>query len=69
MASSSSSVRLLSGLVLDLVLARHQQRTDFHVRCGLRLAHLFNRGRPVLFEVGCQCQEEIPVERSTRGLQ
>src|SRR5262249_58462653 len=32
-------------------------------------AHLFNRGRPVLFEVGSERKQEILVERSTRSLQ
>jgi hypothetical protein len=45
------------------------KRADLHVRCGLLLTHLFNRGRPVLFEVGRQCQEKIFVERPTRSLQ
>jgi len=33
------------------------------------LTHLFNRGRPVLFEVGSEREQEILVERSTRSLQ
>jgi hypothetical protein len=31
------------------------------------LAHLFNRGRPVLFEVGSEGEQKVLVERSTRS--
>src|SRR5262245_45729559 len=55
--------------MLDLQLARNQKRTDFHINRRLRLAHLFNRGRPVLLEVGSEREQEILVERSTRSLQ
>ena len=40
--------------MLQLHLPRHQKCADLHVRRRLRLAHLFNRGRPVLFEVGSE---------------
>src|SRR5262249_61396091 len=55
--------------VLDLHLPRDQKRTDFHISRRLLLAHLFNRGRPVLFEVGSEGEQKILVERSTRSLQ
>src|SRR5262249_36703652 len=55
--------------LLDLHLARPQKRTDFHISRRLLLTHLFNRGRPVLFEVGSEREQEILVERSTRSLQ
>src|SRR5262249_59150512 len=55
--------------VLDLQLARHQMRADLQVCCGVLLPHLFNRGRPVLFEVGSECEQEVLVERSTCSLQ
>src|SRR5262249_39947141 len=48
---------------------RHQERADLHVRRGLLLAHFFNRGRPVLFEVSSEREQEIFVERSTCSLQ
>src|SRR6516164_7759172 len=54
---------------LDLHFPRHQERANLHVGRRLRLAHLFNRGRPVLFEVGSEHEQEILVERSTRSLQ
>ena len=55
--------------MLQLHLPRHQKRADLHVRRRLLLTHLFNRGRPVLFEVGSEREQEILVERSTRSLQ
>src|SRR5215831_10632149 len=61
--------RLDAPAVLDLRLARHQQRADLHVRRRLLLTHLFNRGGPVLFEVGSEREQKIFVERSTRSLQ
>jgi uncharacterized membrane protein YdfJ with MMPL/SSD domain len=53
----------------DFHLPRHQERANLHVGRGLLLAHLFNRGRPVLLEVGSEREQEILVERSTRSLQ
>src|SRR5262252_4744302 len=55
--------------MLDLHFPRHQERANLHVCRGLLLTHLFNRGRPVLFEVGSEREQEILVERSTRSLQ
>src|SRR5262245_7640192 len=55
--------------MLDLHFPRHQERANLQVGRRLRLAHLFNRGRPVLFEVGSEREQEILVERSTRSLQ
>src|SRR5262249_53233592 len=55
--------------MLGFHFPRHQERADLHVRRRLRLAHLFNRGRPVLFEVGSEREQEIFVERSTCSLQ
>ena len=62
-----SQVQLLL-CVLDLHLARHEQGANLHVRRRLLLAHLFNRGRPVLFEIGSEREQEILVERSARSL-
>src|SRR5215468_10304695 len=61
--------RLNPSRMLQLHLPRHQERANLHVGRRLRLAHLFNRGRPVLFEVGSEREQEILVERSTRSLQ
>src|SRR5215467_11035361 len=55
--------------MLNLHLTRDQKRTDFHISRRLLLTHLFNRGRPVLFEVGSEREQEIPIERSTCSLQ
>src|SRR6516165_212498 len=55
--------------MLQLHLPRHQERANLHVGRRLRLAHLFNRGRPVLFEVGSEREQEVLVERSTCSLQ
>src|SRR5262245_49556454 len=55
--------------MFQLHLPRHQKRTDFHISRRVLLTHLFNRGRPVLFEVGSEREQEILVERSTRNLQ
>src|SRR5262249_21249392 len=55
--------------VLDLHLARHEQGANLHVGRTLRLAPLFNRGRPVLFEVGSEGEQKVLVERPTRSLQ
>src|SRR5215472_14921721 len=44
-------------------------RTDFRISRRILLAHLFNRGRPVLFEVGGEREQEVLVERSTCSLQ
>src|SRR6516225_2929884 len=55
--------------MLDLHFPRHQERANLHVGRRLRLAHLFNRCRPVLFEVGSEREQEILVERSTCSLQ
>src|SRR5262245_2291589 len=48
--------------MLDLHFPRHQERANLHVGRRLRLAHLFNRCRPVLFEVGSERKQEILVE-------
>src|SRR5262245_56380554 len=61
--------RLDAAGMLYLEFPRHQQGAYLHVHRGLLLTHFFNRGRPVLFEVGRQCQEEIPIERPTRSFQ
>src|SRR5262249_18432376 len=61
--------RLDADGMLQLHLPRHQKRTDFHISRRLLLTHLFNRGRPVLFEVGSEREQEILVERSTCSLQ
>src|SRR5215510_43159 len=55
--------------MLDLHFPRHQERANLHVGRRLRLAHLFNRCRPVLLEVGSEREQEILVERSTGSLQ
>jgi hypothetical protein len=46
-----------------------EQGANLHVHRGLLLTHFFNRGRPVLFEVGSEREQKIFVERSTCGLQ
>src|SRR6516165_9696966 len=61
--------RLNPSGMLDFHFPRHQKRADLHVRRRLLLTHLFNRGRPVLFEVGSEREQEILVERSMRSLQ
>src|SRR5262249_24785115 len=61
--------RLDAAGMLDLHLARNQKRTDFHIGRRLLLTHLCNRGRPVLFEVGSEREQEILVERPSRSLQ
>src|SRR6516164_1149459 len=61
--------RLNPSGMLDLHFPRHQERANLHVGRRLRLAHLFNRCRPVLFEVGSEREQEILVERSTCSLQ
>src|SRR5262249_56747410 len=55
--------------MLQLHFPRHQERANLHVCRGLLLTHLFNRGRPMLLEVGSEREQEILVERSTRSLQ
>jgi hypothetical protein len=55
--------------MLDFHFPRHQERANLHVGRRLRLAHLFNRGRPVLFEVGSEREQKILVERSTGSLE
>src|SRR5262249_25547030 len=46
--------RLNPSGMLDFHFPRHQERANLHVCHGLLLTHLFNRGRPVLFEVGSE---------------
>src|SRR5262245_26297889 len=55
--------------MLDLHFPRHQERATLHVGRRLLLTHLFNRGRPMLFEVGSEREQKIFVERSTCSLQ
>src|SRR5262249_19026725 len=55
--------------MLQLHLPRHQQGAYLHVRRGLLLTHFFNRGRPVLFEVGSEREQKISIERPTRSFQ
>src|SRR5262249_42340557 len=55
--------------MLDFHFPRHQQGANLHVGRRLLLTHLFNRGRPMLLEVGSEREQEILVERSTRSLQ
>src|SRR6516164_4451594 len=55
--------------MLQLHLPRHEQGANLHVGRRLLLTHLFNRGRPMLFEVGSEREQEILVERSTCSLQ
>ena len=49
--------RLNPSGMLGFHFPRHQERADLHVRRGLLLAHLFNRGRPVLFEVSSEREQ------------
>src|SRR5262245_4451172 len=61
--------RLDAAGMLQLHLPRHQQGAYLHVRRGLLLTHFFNRGRPVLFEVGSEREQKISIERPTRSFQ
>src|SRR5262249_783096 len=72
--SSCSSVIALTPPVCSNFISRGTRCaqifiTDFHISRRLLLTHLFNRGRPVLFEVGSEREQEILVERSTCSLQ
>src|SRR5262245_52133555 len=55
--------------MLQLHLPRHQQGAYLHVRRGLLLTDFFNRGRPVLFEIGSEREQKISIERPTRSFQ
>src|SRR5262245_61963012 len=61
--------RLDAAGMLQLHLPRHQQGAYLHVRRGLLLTDFFNRGRPVLFEIGSEREQKISIERPTRSFQ
>jgi hypothetical protein len=55
--------------MLNLHLARHQQRTNLHVRRGLCFPHLLDGLTSMQAEVIRQRADEVGVERSTRPFQ
>ena len=69
MASSSSSVRFLIALLCSTFISRGTSKAQILMYAeGCCLRTFSDRGRPVLFEIGSEREQEILVERSTRSL-